>query len=296
MKFLVAILSVLFAVQLPVSAQFTADSIQLVTSDITLFWSVYNAANGKPTAKQLQKDYLDQGSAGLKGFIPMRIVSGKYLAKRVQAYHNQYQKARPYTERIPTLADTIRRQLWAFREWYPAATYPPIYFVIGAHNSGGTTFRGGLIVGAEMFGDSSNRLGFETLDETVAHEWVHFQQRYPNDRSLLAQSIREGSADFLSELITGGKKPQGPYTYGFANEQALWKEFSSRMHESDWKDWLYGGGRTDRPADLGYWMGFVITRAYYQKATDKQKAIAEILNIRDFKAFLAASGYNGPTP
>lgn len=295
MKFLAAFWSVLLAAQLACSAQFTADSIRIVTSDITLFWSVYDAANGQPSAKQLQKNYLNRGSAGLKGFIPMRIESGKKLAKRIQDKQSDYQQVRPYTERIPCLADTIRRQLWAFREWYPQATYPPIYFVVGARNSGGTIFKGGLIVGAEMFGDSSSRLLFETLDETVAHEWIHFQQRYPNDRSLLAQCIREGSADFLSELITGGKKPQGPYTYGFANEQALWQEFSSRMHDTDWKDWLYGEGRTDRPADLGYWMGFVITRAYYEKAADKKAAIAEILSIRDFKAFLAASGYNGPT-
>ncbi|TMI66321.1 MAG: hypothetical protein E6H07_10615 [Bacteroidetes bacterium] len=48
-----------------------------------------------------------------------------------------------------------------------------------------------------------------------------------------------------------------------------------------------------RPKDLGYWMGYKITKAYYTKATDKTKAIQEILNIKDFTSFLADSGYNG---
>jgi hypothetical protein len=38
-------------------------------------------------------------------------------------------------------------------------------------------------------------------------------------------------------------------------------------------------------------MGYRITQAYYNRATDKTKAIGEILAVRDYDAFLAASGY-----
>ena len=55
--------------------------------------------------------------------------------------------------------------------------------------------------------------------------------------------------------------------------------------------WRFPG---DRPGDLGYWMGYLIAKAYYERARDKAKAIREILTIRDFDRFLEASGYQGP--
>lgn len=61
---------------------------------------------------------------------------------------------------------------------------------------------------------------------------------------------------------------------------------------SDTSNWLYQGNRaTGRPADLGYWMGYKIAKAYYDKATDKRTAVKEILRFTDSKAFLEASGY-----
>lgn len=44
---------------------------------------------------------------------------------------------------------------------------------------------------------------------------------------------------------------------------------------------------------MGYWAGYVITRAYYDHAVDMRSALNEILTSRDFDAFLARSGYAG---
>ncbi|MDQ1832400.1 hypothetical protein [Massilia scottii] len=38
-------------------------------------------------------------------------------------------------------------------------------------------------------------------------------------------------------------------------------------------------------------MGLRVTEAYYKQARDKRQAIVDILNIKDFKRFLADSGY-----
>lgn len=55
---------------------------------------------------------------------------------------------------------------------------------------------------------------------------------------------------------------------------------------------LYGvTGKDDWPNDLGYWMGYKITEQYFKKAADKRKAIKELLDIKDYKAFLRKSGY-----
>jgi hypothetical protein len=46
----------------------------------------------------------------------------------------------------------------------------------------------------------------------------------------------------------------------------------------------------DKPADLGYWVGYQICKAYYDKSPDKRKAISNMLNIKDYKEFYAKSG------
>jgi uncharacterized protein YjaZ len=65
------------------------------------------------------------------------------------------------------------------------------------------------------------------------------------------------------------------------------------MDSTNTSAWMYQGDRAPpgRPADLGYWMGYKISKAYYDRTADKRAAVKEILLFRDPKAFLAASGY-----
>lgn len=56
---------------------------------------------------------------------------------------------------------------------------------------------------------------------------------------------------------------------------------------------MYRTKDKSRPKDLGYWMGYKITKAYYDKMENKERAIDDILNITDFGEFLQKSGYNG---
>jgi hypothetical protein len=48
---------------------------EISTADVDLFFRVYDAAKGKPSAEVLRRDYLDAGSDGLRHFIPHRIIS-----------------------------------------------------------------------------------------------------------------------------------------------------------------------------------------------------------------------------
>ena len=45
-----------------------------------------------------------------------------------------------------------------------------------------------------------------------------------------------------------------------------------------------------RPIDIGHYVGYLITRAYYRNAKDKRQAVYDILNIQDARAFYEASG------
>jgi hypothetical protein len=80
--------------------------------------------------------------------------------------------------------------------------------------------------------------------------------------------------------------------YGNRNEERLCKEFVSRMDSTNYIDWLYGvSGEDDRPNDIGYWIGYKITKEYFKKSEDKKQAIKEIVDIKDCKEFLCKSGF-----
>lgn len=65
------------------------------------------------------------------------------------------------------------------------------------------------------------------------------------------------------------------------------------MNRKDASNWLYQGDKAkDKPADLGYYVGYKIVESYYTRAKDKKQAIKDILDIKDFNAFLKASGYD----
>jgi hypothetical protein len=46
-----------------------------------------------------------------------------------------------------------------------------------------------------------------------------------------------------------------------------------------------------KPGDLGYWVGYRIVKSYYERAAEKRRALREVLDMKDPKAFLAESGW-----
>lgn len=267
------------------------------TNDVISFWQIFDQHNPKIDAAIIEKEYLEKGSIGLKAFIKNRIESGKYMSKIVNKNIDYYKYIRPYTLTIEEKRKHFYKHFEKLKLLYPEAIFPDVYFVIGANNTGGATFKGGLIIGLERFGKSNENfnpaLDIEELDNVIIHELIHFQQKYTKDNSLLAQSIKEGAADLICEMITGSHSNKKLHLFANEHKNELWTEFKSKMYDTNWTNWLYGGNKIkSRPKDLGYWMGYEICKAYYNKSTDKKKAISEILNIRDFKNFLEESNYN----
>ncbi len=127
----------------------------------------------------------------------------------------------------------------------------------------------------------------------MAHELIHFQQKtWSESPTLLQQSIVEGSADFLGELISGTNTNQKTNDYANKNEDRLSKEFVARMDSVNYTDWLYSvTGKDDRPNVLGDWIGYIITEKYFQGMADNKQAEKDILTITDYKDFLLKSGY-----
>ncbi|MDR6568210.1 DUF2268 domain-containing putative Zn-dependent protease [Chitinophaga ginsengisegetis] len=263
------------------------DSAVFLTKDIDNFWKAFDLFKKDTTVNPFGSAYIDIGSAGVKGFIPDRIKNAENLYKVVRRRSSDYEKVRTTTLQMKEKEKQCRSAFYALKYWYPPAQYPPVYFVIGAYNSGGTFNEEGLFIGAEKQTDISN------IPFIVAHELIHFQQKnWMENPTLLQQSIVEGSADFLGELISGATTNKTAIDYGNKNEDKLCREFVTRIDSTNYVDWLYDVSRKDdRPNDLGYWMGYKITQQYFMKAADKKQAVREILDIKDYKAFLAQSGY-----
>jgi len=263
------------------------DSSVFQTQDILNFWKAFDMFNVDTALNPFGKSYIDIGSVGVKGFIPNRIKSADNLFAVVKERRNDYEQVRTATLKIKNKEKQCRSIFYALKYWYPEAQYPPVYFVIGAYNSGGTVSEEGIIIGAEKQTDVN------VIPYIVAHELIHFQQKtWSENPTLLQQSIIEGSADFLSELISGTNTNQKANDYGNKSEDKLCIEFVTRMHSTEYTDWLYGvSGKDDRPNDLGYWIGYKITEKYFQSMTDKMQAVKDILTITDYKSFLMKSGY-----
>lgn len=284
-------------------------AVKLVTSDIDNFWRAYDQVQaGAKARKTFHKAYLAKGSPGLKDFLRLRIDTVGDLVRVIEAHPRYYRQLRHSTDRLDTITEHVRRSFHRLRELYPKAVFPDVYFLVGKMTTGGTTSDAGLLIGVEMFGLSDEPAmeefgswhrqvlrSVDHLPRIVAHELIHYQQNYTQPtKTLLAQSIQEGSADFVAELVVGAHINAHLHEYGDRRERQLWDEFQPRMRGTDYSGWLYDGESAEgRPADLGYYMGYKIAAAYYRQAADKSQALHDILNIDDFDAFLAASGYAG---
>lgn len=281
------------------------DSARLVTSDIVRFWKAFDLAGPHVDSAALHDHYLRGGSAGLADFTELRIRDAGRLAAQVRRTRDYYAAARAQTLGVRALEPEIRRIFRAMHSLYPQAVFPDVYFLIGRMNSGGTVSPNGLLIGTEMLSRTpespmdglhpwyhQNLRPVEHVPLVVAHELVHYQQTYGmNTPTLLAQSIKEGVADFIGGLLAGAPVNPGVIEFGLANERALWEEFSARLADTSWTGFI--GPAEGRPSDLGYWIGSRIAEAYYERAGDKPRAIRDMLTITDFEGFLQASGYAG---
>jgi hypothetical protein len=261
---------------------------ELVTSDIPNFWRAYDQMTPENDLFVFKREYLDKGSAGLKDFSKARFTVCD-LVNAVESNPVLYTSVRPETLKVETMKERMRASFRKLKELYPEAVFPDVYFLIGANNSGGTTSDRGLLIGVERF---AKRI--EEIPYTVAHELIHYQQKYPSKLDLIGLSIKEGSADFIGELISGKSSNPDLLAYGDAHERELWAQFQKDNEQGDWGVWLYDGNKAKSrgiPKDMGYYVGYKITEAYYRQAADKKQAVKDILEIKDVQEFLKKSRY-----
>jgi len=255
---------------------------KFITEDFERFWQAFDEMESN--SENPFEEYLKNSSDGFKPLVGY--FEPQTLFQTVKTRKEDYLKSRSILENLNGKEKKIKAAYAAMKYWYPSAKFPPIYFVVGMFTSGGTITDNGLLIGSEMLENLDGLTGL------ASHELIHFQQKIEGKDNLLKQAILEGSADFIGEMISGDHINMVPFNYGEKNEEELCKEFVKVMKKKKYTDWLYEtSGKDNRPNDLGYWIGYKISEAYFEKQTDKKQAINDILNIKDPMQFLEVSGY-----
>jgi hypothetical protein len=278
------------------SQDVTAPSIHI--EDVSRFFAVYDAASGRPTAEQLQRDYLDPGSDGLHQFAKIRNITGARMADTLSKNPQIYSNARRCMEVLPRVRERVTVALRTLVKVYPQAKVPPVTIAVGRGKPVGV---GSPITGIQI--------GLEALCATeymhanvedrfvyvIAHEYAHVQQYQPlvdNEHpTVLEGSLMEGAAELTAEIIAGAVSNPAQAIMAKGREREIETAFLADAYKTDVSAWLYNGTR-EKSGDLGYWVGYRITKTYYQRAADKAQALREILEMKDPKALLDKSGWS----
>lgn len=300
MRQLVVGLTLAIGVWAPASAEAPIPEIHI--ADVELFFRVYDAANGSPSAQALQTDYLDAGSDGLRQFIPHRIISAEALADAVSKHRDTYERARTCAAELPDVRERLAAALEKLGEIYPAARFPPITMVIGRGTSGGTPGKAGVLIGVETIcnADWMQPDVGDRLVHLIAHEYAHVQQPIveridnPSDGTLtvLQVGLVEGVAELIAELTSGSISNAHLQRHAAGREREIERAFLEDISKTDLSAWFYNGpGTAERPGDLGYWVGYRIAKQFYQRAPDKLAAVRELIVMNDAQDILRRSGW-----
>lgn len=262
--------------------------------DVDRFYAVYDTSGERPSADQLRRLYIEAGSAGVREFVPNRIVSPEALAAAVVKNRTIYERARQCRAALPNVNRRMRAAYLAFQTALPEADLPDTTILIGRGNSGGTIGPSGVLIGLEVICNPTP--GGVPLDvrltHLVAHELAHTQQAFFTGDTLLAAALNEGVAEFVGELTSGAVLNTEMFTKADARAAEIERAFAAEMTGTDTKRWLYNGPGTDAwPGDLAYWAGYRIAKSYYERTPDKRAAIRTMLKSTDAPAFLKASGW-----
>ncbi len=275
---------------------------KILTSDVTNFWNAYDQiVNEKDTLKQLtliKTLYVDKGTPGLNGIMKARRYSAEEYVYAINNYPKFWASIRNNTLKCSQFSTEIKKGLEKLKLNYPNLKPVDIYFEIGVLRTGGTTIDGMSLIGSEIALADSNVITSE-FDERYPHlrsffytnpikdvvflnihEYIHTQQKETIGNTLLSQTIMEGVAEFLAEIVLGMKSPNPQISYGYKNEQRIKQEFEKEMFSPNIYNWIMNSTNNQfGMRDLGYFVGYAICKKYYEASENKKEAIKEMIEL-----------------
>lgn len=292
-------------IKMPASPEAVRIEVADVDRFLTTMDSLRAARSNADSLRILNQGYFAPGSPGLKAFVKSRIGDPNALLAQMTSHPKYYAHLSRSLANSAQAKEEIRAAFRQFKTLYPPARFSDVYLMVGRMNSGGTTSPGKILIGAEMYALDAEAPMDELsewermvlrdrqlLPTIVTHELIHLHQRHQWRSNVLRQALREGGADFIAERVTAKNINAHIHKWAAPREAAIWQEFQRGMLGTDYARW-FGRATADRPADVGYWVGYRIAQAHYDAASDKGEAIKAILRVSDAEAFLKQSGYVG---
>lgn len=273
---------------------------EIYTSDIDNFWmafdSIQKATEYSEKIEFINQLYINKGTKGLKAFMEARNYTDTLYVNLIDKYPKFWNSIRPNTLSIKSRVGELNKAVLNLKKLYPDLKDADMYFTIGGLRSGGTVKGNMTLVGAEIaMGNPStdvsefkkdwlkNVFSGNSPDHLVqlnVPELVHTQQRGDGGKNtVLKHSIMEGSCDFIAELATEQPVQTKYLTYGRANAREIKELFKKEMFSENLSNWLYNGPEKVERADLGYYIGYEICKAYYENAKNKAQAIKDIIEL-----------------
>jgi len=290
--------------------------VKVYTSDIDNYWVAYDSiTQTHDFTKRLDlinRLYINKGSKGLKAFMEARHYRDTLYIKHIEVYPEFWNSIRANTLAAKSKTNEIREAIAQFKILYPKLKPAELYFTIGGFRSAGTVSGNMVLVGCEIATGTPaiNMSEFknpwlqsvfakQTPDNIISltiHEYVHTQQKNNNPKNVLGNSIKEGSADFITELVMGKPLVKSYLTYGREHATTIKKSFRKEMFATSLERWLFNGSYLEKEGDMGYYIGYEICKAFYNNSTDKAKAVKDIIelsysNERAIEKFLDESGF-----
>jgi hypothetical protein len=283
----------------------------LVVSDVGRFMALRPTMSAvTDTATFLDTGYFAHGSPGLGIYARMYGRDGDLFVRFLRRNPEYYDSIADLKGRVEAQFTAVHQAFVNFDSLYSRALFPPTYFVVGARGPGGANGYRGLYISADSYGapDDAPLAGpylqkTSKLPHLVAHELVHFNmalaspRSYMRDWSNLARAIKEGAADFIAELVSGDHINARAHAFGLAHEADLWQKFKPDMHGTETGEWFWvTPADSAQPQDIGYFLGYRIVQAWYQRAQGRPNAVADIIRTSDYERFLRESGYDPQPP
>ncbi len=274
----------------------------VITEDIPNFWIAYDQIiKTKDSLKQIeliQTQYINKGTEGLKEIMRVKRYTPASYIKAINSYPLFWNSVRNNTLKANIFASNIERGIEKLRKIYPTLKPAKIYFTIGALFTNGTTVDDKVLIGSELamadskvitseFGKNlshlpayfaSNKLN--NLRFLNVHEYIHTQQKTTIGNNLLAQTILEGVAEYITSIALKTISPNEQIAFGKLNDAKIKKAFVKEIFSTNFDNWIWNSPDNEfKMRDLAYYVGYAICEKYYSTAIDKKLAIKKMIDL-----------------
>ena len=271
----------------------------IVSSDLNHFYNAFDAIHQTSDSLKrldlLQELFLEKASPGQNRMIEARNYQPHEYVTAMTTQKAFWSDLRKNTEKLEIFNTQLLNGVEKIKGLYKNHKSTTLYYTIGCHRSPGTGVPGMVMIGSEFaLGDTTMNVeqlrpynqGYykmnpvDHLELLIVHEYVHTQQG-EMVHNLLCLTLYEGIAEFVAQLVTKKESPFKAFTYGPEHEDYVREQFEIQMYNpGGLRNWLWNSDRNlFGTADMSYYVGYRIASLYYDQAEDKEKALAELIEL-----------------